>query len=197
MSDPPVSILTVLLTAPLTGGLQAGPRFLIPAIPLLCVGLFSFLPKKVKANEIAAISVAALLGFMMLTKGIVMVRNFQLENAEMVGFAETHVAAGEYILTDQNWFPQVAARIWLSRPMAVTQKELELKTAVERLGMIHIRSFWLVQLLYPLTNSPDNAPISPETILSYSRKERVVYKTAKNPVIFSHYFIIRVHSYTK
>ena len=181
------SLVAFFITSPDPGGLEWGPRYLLPLVPLLCAIVFSFLPQKVKINEIAAVAVTVLLGFMVLLRGFVFVEQFKIRNAQLAHFTEQLVSTGEYIITDQRWFPQVNATLWFSRPMMVTKNKQDIAAIAQRLDNRNTPSFWLIQLVQSGNNPTINNSAPQEQILSYRLKESRWFQTTGAPIVFNHY----------
>lgn len=181
-----ISIIAVLFISPRDGGMQWGPRLLLPSIPIICIGIFALLPDKLNRNEIAFLIAICLFGFSILFRGLNFVITLKISNANFVKVIENNVKTDEFIVTTQRWAPQVAARAWIDHPMLAAETTKKLNEAVNLLKDANIESFWLIhigEVFDPDSNKP------PSRIVDYNLRNSISYQGVGPPVYFEYYTI--------
>jgi len=160
-------IALVVLLAPVEGGLQWGPRLLLPAVPLVTIAMLAVLigqvsitpPRVAPGGRLAAggrlapgrhlamTGVIAALALGLLMQGIglrflVAVRSY---NARMLETVRSAVSPGDVILSDFFAVPQLLTTLSSSNPILYLKPGSDLDTLSARLDAMGARPFWIAR----------------------------------------------------
>jgi ABC-type cobalt transport system substrate-binding protein len=147
-----VFVLLVAIFAPATGGLQWGPRFLLPVVPLFVI-LLSFawqglqgieLEDSVKRVVRISFMVLVLLSFAVQLTGVSILREDRVEGARL---ARRIAERGEDVFViDVFWFPQETASLYFDKRYYYVDDVGELDELVAKLNQHQIAGFSYVTL---------------------------------------------------
>lgn len=142
-----VFVLLITIFTPATGGLQWGPRFLLPVVPFFII-LLSFawqglrdikLGDSVKKAIKISFIVLVLLGFAVQLTGVNILREDRVEGARLVRrIAEREESV---FVTDVFWFPQEAASLYFDKRYYYVDDMGEFKELVGKLKQHGIAKF--------------------------------------------------------
>jgi hypothetical protein len=141
-------VLMVSLFAPATGGMQWGPRFMLPALPLLLVASAELWdnwrelawPGTVKLTLIVLILVSLLVQI----RGVQYLYRDRREGARLV--ARIGQRREGVFVTDCFWFPQETAALYEDKRFYFVPKRSDLASLVTRLKKSGVRRFAYVTL---------------------------------------------------
>lgn len=147
-----VYILLVSLFAPATGGMQWGPRFMLPALPFLLVALgglwdnWEMLELRGIAERFtkAALVLLVLISLFVQVKGVQYLYSNRKEDARLV--AKVEERPENVFITNNYWFPQETAVLFESKKFYFVDKLPALNELVKRMEKGRKQSFAFVSL---------------------------------------------------
>jgi len=166
-------IALVVLLAPVEGGLQWGPRLLLPAVPLVTIAMLAVLigqvsitpPRVAPGGRLAAdgrlapggrltpgrhlamtgVIAALALGLLMQGIGLRFLVAVRSYNARMLETVRSAVSPGDVILSDFFAVPQLLTTLSSSNPILYLKPGSDLDTLSARLDAMGARPFWIAR----------------------------------------------------
>lgn len=135
--------------APVEGGLQWGPRLLLPAAPLITLWVISVMAEqRVRAGgrlAITAVLLALGLGLVMQGLGLRFLVAVRKYNAGVLETVRKTVPAGDVILSDFFAVPQLLATLSASTPVLYVTADADVEALSTRLAAANVTPFWIVR----------------------------------------------------
>ncbi|HET9480775.1 MAG TPA: hypothetical protein VFP98_03390, partial [Candidatus Polarisedimenticolia bacterium] len=142
-------VLLAVLFAPVPGGLQWGPRLLLPAVPLLTVALLAAMARRRGGARgrlaVAMLAVALTAGVAVQLIGLRFLVTVRSYNASMMARVEEATPEGGVILSDDFAVPQLLAPLSVSHPMLYVPRGADLEALGARMRAAGASPLWIVK----------------------------------------------------
>ena len=177
-------VALTLALAPVEGGLQWGPRLLLPVAPLITMTLISAIVERRSAKggrlAMAGLGLALALGFVMQGLGMRFLVAVRTYNAGVVEQVRRTVPAGDAILSDFFAVPQLLATLSPATPVLYVKPGSDIEGLSARLEAADATPFWIMRK--PPTAGGQVVPLGAGLSLVRYQRESGVRGYARSPL---------------
>jgi hypothetical protein len=136
-------------TSPVPGGLQWGPRLLLPVAPLIVLALAASVVGRRRAagarSAFAALVLSLALGLVMQGVGLRFLVAVRTYNAGMLERVRRTVPAGDAILSDFFAVPQLLASLSPVTPVLYVKPDADLEALSSRFDAANVTPYWIMK----------------------------------------------------